>query len=283
MELGTPSRTAIASARHRAAHQILEHGRIFADPLALRILGEDAESIARWAEDQSSGRRMRMFIAVRARFAEDCLVEAVQRGVRQLVVVGAGLDTYAYRCPFSNLRIFEVDHPDTQAWKRQRLATAAIPLPAFLTFAPVDFERRGLAEGLAAAGFDPSQQTFFTWLGVVPYLTPDALWSTLRLIAGLPNGAQVVFDYSNPADSLSPELRASHEWRAARVAAWGEAFLTHFATDDLRARLMDLGFAEIEDLGPRQIVSRYFPNSAVPDNDSGGHIVRASTLATRSL
>src|ERR1035437_3638091 len=149
MQFGEPSRTARAAAFHRAAHQVLEHGRIFADPLALPILGEDAETVARKAEQRPSGRRMRIFIAVRTRFAEDALAAAVERGVRQLVVLGAGLDTYAYRGALRDrLRVFEVDHPATQAWKRQRLAEAAIPLPDNLTFAPVDFERQSLADGL---------------------------------------------------------------------------------------------------------------------------------------
>src|SRR5271157_5063002 len=216
MQLGKPSRTAWAAAAHRAAHQVLEQGRIFTDPLALRILGEDAETVARKAAERPSGRRMRIFIAVRTRFAEDALAAAVQRGVRQLVVLGAGLDTYAYRGALRDrLRIFEVDHPATQAWKRQRLADAAIPLPPCLTFAPVDFERETLAEGLAAAGFDPARQTFFTWLGVVPYLTEEAIWPTLGFIASLPNGAHVAFDYSDPPASFSAEARIHHESRAS--------------------------------------------------------------------
>jgi methyltransferase (TIGR00027 family) len=131
VQLGKPSRTAWVAAVHRAAHQVLEQGRIFADPLALRILGVDAETVAREAEERPSGRRMRIFIAVRTRFAEDALTAAVERGVRQVVVLGAGLDTYAYRCEWRDrLRIFEVDYPATQAWKRQRLEDAAISVPA---------------------------------------------------------------------------------------------------------------------------------------------------------
>ena len=232
MQWGKPSRTAWAAAAHRAAHQVLEQGRIFADPLALRILGEDAETVARQAEGQPSRRRMRIFIAVRTRFAEDALAAAVGRGVRQVVVLGAGLDTYAYRSTLRDrLRIFEVDHPATQAWKRQRLEDAAIPIPNSLTFAPIDFERQTLAEGLAAAGFDVSQQTFFTWLGVVPYLTLEAVWLTLGFIASLPNGAHVVFDYSDPPASLPAEARINHERRATHVAELGEAWLNYFEAD----------------------------------------------------
>src|SRR5579863_1380748 len=135
MQSEKPSRTAWAAAAHRAAHQLLERGRIFADPLALRILGEDAPSIARWAQEHPWGRRMRIFIAARTRFAEDALAAAVERGVRQLVILGAGLDTYAYRGAMGDrIRIFEVDHPATQAWKRRRLDEAEIALPAALTF-----------------------------------------------------------------------------------------------------------------------------------------------------
>ena len=279
MEQRKPSRTAWAAAAHRAAHQVLEQGQIFSDPLAVRILGEDAETIARRAEERPAGRRMRIFIAARTRFAEDALAAAVERGVRQLVVLGAGLDTFAYRNPFGErIRIFEVDHPATQAWKRQRLAEAAIPLPGSLTFAPVDFEREKLADGLAAAGFDPAQRSFFTWLGVVPYLSEDAAFSTLRFIAGLAGGAHVVFDYSDPPESLAPEWRAAHDRRAAHVAAIGEAWVSYFERDALRAKLVALGFTEIEDLGPRQIAGLYFPDFARSLPDSGGHILHASTI-----
>jgi len=279
MQMGKPSRTAWAAAAHRAVHQVLEKGRIFADPFALRILGKDAEAAIREAEQKPSRRKMRIFIAARTRFAEDALTAAVERGVRQLVVLGAGLDTYAYRCNWGDrLRIFEVDHPATQAWKRQRLEEAAIPVPKSVTFAPIDFERQTLPEGLAAAGFDSSQQTFFTWLGVVPYLSAEAVWSTLGFIADLPNGAHVVFDYSDPPDSLPAKWRAGHEKRAARVAELGETWLTYFEADRLRARLLTLGYSEIEDLGPPQIVARFFPNRVLTLPDKGGHILYATTI-----
>ncbi|MGA7631025.1 MAG: SAM-dependent methyltransferase [Terriglobales bacterium] len=279
MQLGQASRTALAAAAHRAAHQILEHGRVFADPLALRILGETAERVVHGARENPSSRRMRIFIAVRTRFAEDALAAAVERGVSQVVVLGAGLDTLAYRSPWQDrVRIFEVDHPATQAWKRQRLEDAAIPIPSSLTFAPIDFEHQTLAEGLAAAGFDLAQQTFFTWLGVVPYLTEEAIWSTLGFIANLPNGAHVVFDYGNPPVSLPPEMRLSHERRASRVAELGEAFLNYFETDNLCGKLRTLGFSEVEDLGPREIAARYIPNRAGTVRDQGGHVLRATTV-----
>jgi methyltransferase (TIGR00027 family) len=280
MQLGQPSRTAFAAATHRAAHQLLEGGRIFADPLAVPILGKDPHEIAQEAAAHSSRRLMRLFIAVRTRFAEDALAAAVERGVSQLVVLGAGLDTYAYRSPFhERLRIFEVDHPATQAWKRQCLAQAAIGVPSWLTFVPVDFEAQTLADGLAAAGFERNLRTFFTWLGVVPYLRQDAIFSTLRFVANLPGGAHVVFDYSDPPETLSPEARAYHDKRAAQVGSLDEPWVSYFQAEQLHPKLTALGFSEIEDLGPREIRSRFFANISGRSHDRGGHVLRAATLA----
>ena len=279
MQPGQFSRTALGAAGHRAAHQVLEGGGIFADPLALRILGADAEEAIGEAEREPRRRGLRLFIAVRTRFAEDALAAAIARGANQLVVLGAGLDTYAYRAnPGAALRVFEVDHPATQAWKRERLADAKIAIPPALTFAPVDFERESLGDGLAAAGFDPARRSFFTWLGVTPYLTEQAIFATLGFIAELPGGAEVVFDSANPPEAIDdPERRAAHEALAARVAAAGEAFRCYLDTPTLAARLGKLGFNEIEDLGPREIAARYFPGHATSTSRTGGHVLRAST------
>jgi methyltransferase (TIGR00027 family) len=281
MRPGQPSRTALGAAAHRAVHQVLECGSIFADLLAVRILGADAEAAVRDAENNPTRRMLRLFVAVRTRFAEDALAVAVTRGVRQLVVLGAGLDTFAYRNPFAeSLHVFEVDHPATQAWKRQRLAEAGIPLPHTLTFAPIDFERETLADGLAAAGFDAAKQSFFTWLGVVPYLTEQAVFSTLEFIGCLQGGGHVVFDYSHPPASGRDRDRyaAAHEALATRVAAIGEAFRSYFETDALHAKLRALGFREIEDLGPALIRERYSTNRGGSLPDRGGHIIRATTV-----
>lgn len=277
-----PSRTALAAAAHRAAHQVMERGRVFADPLAGRILGGVAQAAAVASSANPSTRGMRLFIAARSRVAETALKAGVEtRGVGQLVVLGAGLDTFAYRNPFgAALRVFEVDHPETQAWKRRRLAEAGIPIPPALTFAPVDFERDALLAALEAAGFDPAQRSFFTWLGVVPYLTREAIDATLGLIGALPGGGEVVFDYSDPVATLGPEARASHTQRAQRVAALGEPFLTYFEPADLHAELTRLGFDRVDDLGPRALVERYIRPGASPDParaDRGGHVIFAAT------
>jgi len=260
---------------------VLEGGQIFNDPLAVRILGADAAAAVRDAQNDQSQTRLRLFIAVRTRFAEDALSAALARGACQLVVLGAGLDTYAYRTALGErLHVFEVDHPATQAWKRQRLAEAAIMVPSTLTFAPVDFERETLADSLATAGFDAEQQTFFSWLGVVPYLTEQAIFSTLGFIAGLSGRAHVVFDYSNPAasDPSDDERAAGRKQLAAYVAFLGESFKSSFETNALHARLAALGFREIEDLGPAAIRERYFANRGGPARDGGGHILRATTV-----
>ena len=198
-----------------------------------------------------------------------------------MVILGAGLDTYAYRTALGeSLHVFEVDHPATQTWKRQRLSEAAIPVPSKLTFAPVDFEREALADGLAAVGFDAAQQTFFTWLGVVPYLAEQVILSTLGFIANLPGRAHVVFDYRNPPalDPSEDEYASGREQLAARVAFLGEPFKSSFDTADLHDILAALGFREIEDLGPAAIRERYFANRAGPARDTGGHILRATTV-----
>ena len=278
MQAAHASRTALGAARHRAAHQVLERGCIFSDPLALPILGMGADAIIRDTQSDEFTRKLRNFIAIRSRLAEDALAAAVARGVRQLVILGAGLDTYAYRSPFGNtLRIFEVDHPATQAWKRERLAAASIPLPSTLIFAPVDFERESLASGLTAAGFSADQPTFFTWLGVVPYLTEPAVYATLEFIGALPADAHVVFDYANPTESITGTMRVGHTALADRVAAAGEAFKSFLDTDTLCARLRSAGFQTIEDFGPAQILARFFPDREGTASSRGAHILHAAT------
>jgi methyltransferase (TIGR00027 family) len=275
MQIGQPSRTAQRAAAHRAVHQLLEQGRIFHDPLAVRILGEDPRALEAQAIANPAQRGMRLFIAARTRFAETAVAAGVKRGVRQLVVLGAGLDTFACRNPHAALRVFEVDHPATQAWKRQRLADAGVTAPDSLTFAPVDFERVSLAEGLNAAGFDAAQPAIFSWLGVVPYLTEQAVFATLGFIASLARGTEVVFTYSDPPGSMPARAAAAHGRRAARVAALGEPWLTFFTPQTLHPRLRALGFSEIEDLGPTEVSILYFGAPAGSPDRRGGHLIRA--------
>lgn len=275
MRPGEPSRTARAAATYRAAHQVLDGGRVFADPLALAILDETSDSVRQRDEAQPDRRAMRLFIAARSRIAEDALAAAVARGTRQLVVLGAGLDTFAYRNPHAGagLRVFEVDYPATQAWKRDRLAAAGVSAPAALTFAPVDFERQTLADGLIQAGFDPARPAFFTWLGVVPYLTREAIFATLAFVAATPK-AEVVFDYGEPREAFAPDQRARYEARAARLAALGEPFLSYFAPQALAADLRAAGFSGLDDWGAAEIATRLF-GAAEPPRGPGGHVMHA--------
>ena len=275
MQTGQPSRTAYGAAAHRAAHQLLEHGRIFSDPLAVRALGESPEALRLAAEAHPERRGMRLFIAARSRFAETAVAAAFARGVRQMVVLGAGLDTFAYRNPHEGSRVFEVDHPTTQAWKRQRLAEANIAIPDSLSFAPVDFEQVSLADGLAAAGFDASAPAIFSWLGVVTYLTEAAVFATLGFIGGLPTGSEVVFTYSDPPETMPAGQAAARGRRAARVAAQGEPWITSFTPAALHPRLRALGFTGIEDLGPTEVSILYFGVAPGAPERKGGHLIRA--------
>ena len=171
-----PSATAQKVAIRRAAHQLLDDPLVFADPLAVPIIGPRAATTLTAAPEKfqtRASRALRAFMAARSRFALDELALAVGRGIRQFVVLGAGLDTFAYQNPYPNLRVFEVDHPATQAWKRERLSLAGIAVPSSLTFAPVDFERQTLEDGLSRAGFELREPAFFSWLGVTPYLTRE--------------------------------------------------------------------------------------------------------------
>ena len=278
VETGKPSGTAFAAAAHRAAHQLLEGGALFRDPLAVPILGMTEKDVRAFGADEAR-RKMRMFIAMRTRFAEDALAAAVEDGTTQLVVLGAGLDTFAYRSPYgAGLRVFEVDYPATQLWKRERLRDAGIAVPDWVTYAPVDFERKMMAEGLAGAGFDGNKATYFTWLGVVPYLTEEAIWTTLGFVAGVRGGAQVVFDYGDPPETMDAETRAAHDVRARRVEAIGERWVSYFEAEPLREKLLGLGFLDVEDMRPGQMVERFFPGRGRQLPRRGGHVLRAWTV-----
>jgi methyltransferase (TIGR00027 family) len=220
-------------------------------------------------------RPLRLFIALRSRIAEDVARKAIARGARQVAALGAGLDTFACRVPpLAGLVAFEVDHPATQAEKRRRLAAAGIEAPA-LRFCPCDFEREAVADALAAAGFDADARTAFLWLGVTPYLTRDAVESTLRFVAGLKGGADIVFDYANPTESVdSPGHRLFQEQMAADVAGQGEVFRSYFETAELRRLMFSIGFESIADLGPRDIAQRFAPEGPPPP-ENGGHILHA--------
>lgn len=282
-----PSRTAFSAAALRAAHQVLDAGRIFEDSLAVPILGIEPDQFRQNPDAWEAQRGIRLFVAARSSIAERALKLGLEtRGVRQLVALGAGLDTFAYRNPFGKqLTVFEVDHPATQAWKRRRLTEADISIPDDLVYVQVDFERENLSQQLIASGLDPNVRTFFSWLGVVPYLTREAIGTTLSQIATLPGGAEVAFDYGEPRDRIDPDLRRQYEERAARVAAAGEPFLSYFIPVDLQDELRRTGFDQIDDLDGASIIELFADpkiravaaNPTSPARRGGGHVVVAGT------
>ncbi len=280
MKHGCASRTALGAAGHRAAHQALERGIVFADPLALAILGEDAAEAIALARQQPERRGLRLFIAMRSRFAEDSAKAAIDYGVRQILVLGAGLDTFAYRLEGpADLKVFELDHPATQRDKRRRLARAGVGEPPHVAFVAHDFERGSMTSALEAGGLDTARRAFVLWLGVTFYLTEEAVFATLGELARFPGGVEVVFDYANPPHTIEEgRVRGFHDELAARVAASGEPFRCHLDTGALHRRARDLGFADIEDLDRAALVARYLPQVAVPPRpDPGGHVVRMAT------
>jgi methyltransferase (TIGR00027 family) len=257
MNIGRASMTARAVASRRAAHQILDSPIVLEDPIAVPILGPEffADPV-RHADPRA--RAFRAFMVARSRYTEDNLAAAVAAGVTQYVILGAGLDTFAYRNPFPNLRVFEVDFPATQEFKRTMLRDAAIHEPASLTYVPLDFEHQTLASGLAEVGLDTGCAAYFSWLGVVPYLTLPAFRSTIDLIAAMPAGSGVTFDYALAPEELSPKMRAAGKSLAARVAAAGEPFQLFFRTEQLENELMSAGFQRIQQLDHLDLNDRYF-------------------------
>jgi methyltransferase (TIGR00027 family) len=284
VQAGQPSHTARGAAAYRAIHQTLEGGVIFSDPFASKILDDETRARLDEMAADLSLRPWRLFIAARSRFSEDTLTAGVARGIRQVVVLGAGLDTFSLRNPYAGpgVRVFEVDYPATQGWKRERIAQAGLAVPASLTFAPVDFERQSLADGLKRAGFQADRPSFFQWLGVVPYLTREAISTTLDFIAGVPE-SEVVFDYAEPFENYPAERRENVMATAARTASRGEPWLSLFDPVELSEMLRKKGFGIVEDLGLAEIADRFY--GALKQGiviGPGAHIVRAqSTISSR--
>jgi methyltransferase (TIGR00027 family) len=279
MQSASPSRTALRVAMRRAAHQLYDaQPLVLDDPIAVPILGQEyLPEVHKTATKlhKPFSVALRAFLVARSRYAEDSLARAVTNGVAQYVLLGAGLDTFAHRNPYSQLRVFEVDHPATQQWKRDLLEATALPTPANLTYAPVDFEHETLPEQLLAAGFNPHTPAFFAWLGVVPYLTLPAFRATLSFIATQPTGSGVVFDYGQPRSALPFFEQLAHDSLASRVQLAGEPFQLFFTPPEIAVELTT--FHNIEDLGSPEINARYFANRT--DNlkvlGSAGRLLRA--------
>ena len=259
------SRTTWRPALLRAAHQLLDDPKIFVDPLAVNLIPE-ASTEAIFADVALMRSRryelLRSVFVLRARYAEDCLADSVREGVVQYVILGAGLDTFAYRQPAyaRGLQVFEIDHPRTQAWKRTCLAARGIPVPPNLRYVAVDFERDSLGQRLAEGGFDARRPAFFSWLGVVQFLGAPAIEGTLRFVAGCPRGSAITLSFAVPCDLLEGEHLELAEYSIESCASRGEPWLSLYRPSELRGLTERAGFSLAEHLGPKTAAQRYFSN-----------------------
>lgn len=266
----------------RAVHQVLDgEPKILTDAPIVQLLGRDAIEQLRVnpGRFQTPGAMaLRAHVLLRSRFAEDRLSEAFACGVRQYIVLGAGLDTFAYRHPAwaRHLRIFEVDHPASQQAKRDRLSAAGIGVPDNLVFAPVDFEHDALADVLASRGVDFAQPVFVSWLGVTMYLTDAAVMAVLAMIVGFPARSEIVFTFAQPR--APGESYDGGPSLAERAAEAGEPWLSYFEPAALRDRLTALGYSSVEFLTAERAASVYFA-----DRSDGLQAPRRVSIASATV
>jgi methyltransferase (TIGR00027 family) len=256
-----PSLNFQRAAVDRALHQLLDLPRVFDDPLAVAMAGGEIGITP--GSRSAEMRTRRALLAARSRYAEDALHAAIARGATQYVILGAGLDTYAYRNPYKNLRVFEVDHPATQDWKRTRLGATGIAIPSSLVFVPEESEEGPLWAALQKAGFRSGEVSFFSWLGPSLYPSAEATLSTLAFIGSLPNGSGLVFDYAIRRSSTGEMEETAMDALASRMVAPDEPLELLVDSRALDSLLNAVGLHEVEDLGPLEIDERYF--SARPD------------------
>ncbi len=260
---GEPSRTALAVASLRAVHQLIDEPLVLADRVALPLLGAALEAKLRgdpWALNDPMARALRAAVVARSRFVEDELARGVAAGVRQYVVLGAGLDTFAYRNPYGaeGLRVFEVDHAGTQHWKRRLADDAGLGAPASLTHAALDFERDDPGEVLQRCGFRADLPACVGWMGVSMYLTPSAVLRVLRTVAGFAAGSCLCFDYRVTVGLLGPLERAALDVLEQQSLAAGEPWLSSFEPASLQCQLLALGFRSAHSPTPEELNLRYF-------------------------
>jgi len=261
-----PSRTMLGAAIFRAVHQVLDADpKILDDPLAVGLVeGSGREEILAAPPDSLFRPPIwfRSIFVLRSRYTEDSLQEAVANGITQYVLLGAGMDTFAYRqpCWAAKLRIFEVDHPESQKVKREYLAKRGIAVPANVEFCPIDFERASLTEGFATSSLDHRALTFFSWLGVTQYLTKRAIDSALQFVLSMPKRSTIIIEFILPPDSWTPEETAFLQAVLKLAAEAGEPWLTYFTPDAISQHLIGLGFSRVSHLTPDDAAARYFMN-----------------------
>lgn len=273
MEEGKPSKTAIGAAIYRAAHLILDdEPYVFRDDFALRFSGiRDEAALKAFLESlyQEFAPKMppdttrsflhscRAYHTMRQRYTDDELAKAMERGVSQYVILGAGLDSFAYRRRDleNRLRVYEVDFPATQQWKKMRLRELSISVPRNLTFVPVDFEKQTFTDELITHGYRKDIPAFFSMLGVTFYLTEAAIFQTFRQIVSMAPGSEIVFDYALPETLFGEGERQI--WALSKSYP-GEPAIRQYEPTELMERLKALGFSEIWDFGPGDANTRYF-------------------------
>ena len=258
MDLQSGSATSLGVAGLRAAHQLIDgEPKILRDPVILRLLHPSyLDHIQNNPEAFREPRltQLRSHVVLRSRYTEDRLAAAYVRGIRQYLLLGAGLDTYAWRqAPgLESLRIFEIDHPATQEKKLLRIVEAGMAAPENCRFVPIDFESTSLKEGLAKSAFDPSIPCFVSWLGVTVYLSVEAIDAVLAFIASLPAGSEMVFTFSQKKLYEGPGSTADI------VARAGEPWITYFTPKELSRKLKGHGFSTVDFLLPEEAMKTYY-------------------------
>lgn len=265
MALEPPSRTLLRSAIRRAAHQLLDSPLIFDDPVVVRLVPEASEqAILAMLDDHGApdSKLFRILFAVRNRFAEDRLAQAALRGVRQYVMIGAGLDTFPWRQPdfAKDMQIFAADLPASLEWSRQRFRERGLATPPNLTFVPVDLEERRLGEQLAACGFDQRLASFCSALGLTQFLSSEAIDAMLGFVSSLPKNSEIAFSFVPPNDELDGDDLSGAVHSDARTRALGEPWRSRLRRHELVERIARLGFGDVFHLAPELAQQRYFAN-----------------------
>ncbi|MGV9366114.1 class I SAM-dependent methyltransferase [Amycolatopsis sp. NPDC003731] len=263
--MAAPDSTAVRTALWRALHLAVDPPpHVFADDLGLRLADPGDGWRRRDDMDPATAGRYRAGMVARARFVEDLVAEQAARGVGQYVILGAGLDTFAQRRPelAARLRVFEVDQPGPQAWKRDRLAELGLGVPDWLHFVPVDFETASWWDRLIAAGFAPDEPAVVASTGVSMYLTKEANAATLRRIAGFAPGSTLAMTFLLPAGLLDGGERARHEATARRAEAAGTPFVSSFSPGEMLAMAREAGFRDVVHVSGAELDERYFADRA---------------------
>jgi methyltransferase (TIGR00027 family) len=256
-----PGHTATLAAVGRAIHAESERPLV-ADHLALGLAGEPGAKLMTQLASQlpeASRQSFGLAFAIRTRFVEDAVEAAIQGGIGQYVILGAGLDSFAYRRTdlSERLKIFEVDRAASQAWKRSRLEEMGITIPDSAAFVPLDAEKDDLRAGLVKRGFDPSAPAIVSAIALTQYLAQPAIERILELVASFVPGSRLVVTYVVPAAELSELAAAGLAWTMSQAAERGEPFLSLFRPGEFDELLKRSGFSRVEHVGSHELLQTY--------------------------